>query len=62
MRSQATPQAAPAQGAAPTAAERARQLLAAPAAGRRRSYAVAPASSNPHDEPATDPTRWQGFI
>ena len=74
MHSQATaPQVAPTQGAALTAAEKARQLLAlidqchardkaAAAATSRRSYALAPASSNPLDEPATDPARWQGFI
>lgn len=70
MRSQATtPQAAPAQGAAPTATEqRASQVLALldqcqardQAAQRRNSY-LAPASST-HDEPATDPARWEGFI
>jgi len=69
MSSQAAPQAAPAQGAAPTATEqRTRQVLALldqcqardQAAQRRSSYLV-PASST-HDEPATDPARWEGFI
>jgi hypothetical protein len=70
MRSQSTPpQAAPAQGAAPTATEQRARLLAtlarldeqaAQAASRRISYCLAPASA--HDEPATDPARWQGFI
>jgi hypothetical protein len=72
MRSQATPQAASAQGAAPTATEQRARLLAlldqchardkAASAATSRCYALAPASSNPLDEPATDPARWQGFI
>lgn len=68
MRSPATTsQAAPTQGAAPTATEqRALATLArldeqaAQAASRRISYCLAPASA--HDEPATDPARWLGFI
>jgi hypothetical protein len=69
MRSQSTPQAAPAQGAAPTATEQRARLLAtlarldeqaAQAASRRISYCLAPVSA--HDEPATDPARWLGFI
>jgi hypothetical protein len=69
MRSQATPQAASAQGAAPTATEQRARLLALldqchardQAAPRHNCY-LAPASTSPLDAPATDPARWQGFI
>jgi len=72
MRSQAaTPLAAPAQGAAPTAAEQRRARLLATlarldeqaslATTSHRRYALAPASLDPLDHPATDPARWQGF-
>lgn len=70
MRSQSTtPQAAPVQGVAPTATDqRTRQVLALidqcharDQAAQRRSCYLAPASST-HDEPATDPARWLGFI
>ncbi len=70
MSSQATSQAAPTQGAAPTAA-RARLLALVDqghardkAAQRRSGYAVAPPLSPEQQqyEPSTDPTRWQGFI
>ncbi len=68
MSSTAAP-AAPAQGAAqPEAGQRARiqELLArldAQAAAYRRAYPLAPPrSSNPLDDPATDPCRWQGFL
>lgn len=68
-----TPQAAPTQGAAPTATEQRARLLAtlarldeqaAQAAASRRSYSLAPALSTEQQqyEPATDPARWQGFI
>lgn len=68
MHSATTPQAAPTQGAAPTAT--AARLLAlidqchAQAAQCRSSYAVAPPLSTEQQqyEPATDPARWQGFI
>jgi hypothetical protein len=74
MHSQAiTPQAAPAQGSAPTATEQRRARLLAlidqshardQAAQRRSGYAVAPPLSLEQQqyEPSTDPTRWQGFI
>lgn len=71
MSSQVTPQAAPTQGAAPTAtAARLLALIdqchaqAAQAAASRRSYSLAPALSTEQQqyEPATDPARWQGFI
>jgi hypothetical protein len=74
MRSPATtPQAAPVQGAAPTATKQRRaQLLALidkchardQAAQRRSGYAVAqPLSPEQQQyEPSTDPTRWQGFL
>lgn len=71
MPSTATPPAAPAQGAAPSATEqRARclellaRLDAQAAAARRTSYHLAPALSPTEKqyEPATDPTRWQGFL
>jgi hypothetical protein len=64
-----TPQAAPTQGAAPTATEQRARLLAtlarldeqaAQAASRRISYCLAPASAQ--DDPATDLGRWKGFI
>lgn len=68
MSSTAAP-AAPAQGAAqPETAQRARirELLArldAQAAAPRRAYPLGPPrSSNPLDDPATDPCRWQGFL
>jgi hypothetical protein len=73
MYSQATaPQAAPAQGAAPTAAARLLATLAALDAAEaaaksrqcRNSYAVAPplCPEQQQYEPSTDPTRYQGFI
>jgi hypothetical protein len=67
MCSHPVPQAAPTQGAAPTATRA--HLLAlidqchAQAAQRRSSYPVAPPLSPEQQyEPSTDPTRWQGFI
>ncbi len=65
----AIPPAAPAQGAAqPETAQRARirELLSrldAQAAVLQRAYHVSPPpSSDPLDNPATDPCRWQGFL
>lgn len=69
MRSQATPQAAPTQGAAPTATKQRRAALAATLARldaafpKPKPYPVGPPrSTNPLDDPATDPSRWEGFI
>jgi hypothetical protein len=65
----ATPPAAPTQGAAqPETAQRARirellaRLDAQAAAASQRPYHLAPPSTSPLDEPATDPCRWQGFL
>ena len=62
--------AAPAQGAAqPETPQRARirELLArldaqAAAVPQRPYYLGPPRSSDPLDDPATDPCRWQGFL
>ena len=69
MLSPSTPQAAPTQGAAPTAAARLLALIDQShardrAAQRRSGYPVAPPLSTEQQqyEPATDPTRYQGFI
>ncbi|QKG55228.1 hypothetical protein GKZ68_00380 [Hymenobacter sp. BRD128] len=65
----ATPPAAPAQGAAPTATEQRARLVALieqcqarDQAAQRRSCYLAPAPSAAYHDPATDPARWQGFL